>query len=1315
MIGTKLGSYEIIAEIGKGGLATVYRAFQPNVGRHVAIKVLRGSFDENPDAVARFQREARMVARLEHIHILPVYDFDGKHDPPYIVMRLLEGGTLKERLNDDPPTYGEIIKLIRQISSALDYAHRQGVIHRDIKPSNIMIDRDKNVYVTDFGLARLADRANDSGVRELTQAGMVMGTPAYMAPEQGMGEDEIDHRADIYSLGVILFQMLTGELPFSAPTAMGMLLQHFQEPVPSAFERNSSLPPSVDDILRKAMAKAPADRYLRAGEVVEALAAAFGETPETLTLTAVKPPFKKDSPQTINLTALGDSSSHASSHDQYKLVTVLYANFAEFAEIVEVDDERKANLTLTELVDKFELIVQELGGKIFNRGYDKLLALWGAIVTHEDDAERAIRAALKMRTALRELLSGEEQDEPLPMQIGINTGPVLLTRSADSTDYTVSGSTTHVVQRLERMAPVGSILISHDTYRLVRGVFNFEVSDLLRVRGQKERIPTYLVRSVKPRAFRKTTRGVEGVETRMVGRKAEFDQLQELFYAAVEDRETQVVTIVSDPGIGKSRLLYEFVNWAELEEVSFWVFEGRATPEMSKQPYSLLRDVFSFRFEIQDSDSPSVVRQKMVEGVQQMTGTTDERGAHFIGQLLGFDFSDSPHLAGILSDAKQFQKQALYFLEQFFIHITLNQNASGTQAAPAVIRLEDVHWADESSLDALHYIVSQNRNLPLIVICLVRPEFFVRRPTWGSGQPFHTRIDLRPLSNRESRQLVREILQKVDEIPDELRDLLVDRSEGNPFMMEELIKVLLEDRVIVKDEPAWRVEPGRLSKVRVPPTLTGLIQVQLDSLFPPERILLQRAAVIGRIFWDKAIQALDPADGLVIDVETSLEGLVKRDILFPREDSAFAGAREYIFSNQMMRDVVLESLPLRQRRAYHAHVAEWLIQASGERAEEYTASIAENYSLAGENAKAIHYLLKAGEKAQQVSAFNEALAFFEKARQIFPFEKGVENLQVELEVRMGEILWQMGNYEQARQNLLVVLNLARALGNQLGQADALYQLGRIAIRMSQLPEAERFISESLALAVEIDNVSAQARAHYGLGVVRWRIAGDFVKANEHYEICMRLAQQVGDITQMINALLGLGINAMRVKDYTRAHNYFADGQKLANEVGNQERLATLLLNEGEVWRAEGNYAQARNHYHRALSIARIVGEPALAIVAQGNLGFAAMQAGEPEEAERNFIEVMRDGSQRKVISNVLTGLVGLAWIRAFEKNSEEALSILGAVFHHPAGQDENIRGDTEPVIELLRHELSENEIRHGLEQGKLLDIDLLVEKFLRPK
>ena len=1317
MVNTKIGSYEIIEEIGKGGLATVYRAYQPNVGRHVAIKVLRGVFEDNWETLARFQREARMVARLEHIHILPVYDFDGKHDPPYIVMRLLEGGTLKDLIQREPLTFGEVIHLTRQIASALDYAHRQGVIHRDIKPSNIMIDRDGNVFVTDFGLARLAGGVSDSGVREITQAGMVMGTPGYMAPEQGMGEAEIDHRADIYSLGVIIFQMLTGELPYSAPTAMGMLLQHFHEPIPSAVDRNPILPPSVDEFLEKAMAKDPDDRFQRAGEMIEMLSRVLGETPDTLILSVQKIRAATSTPG-------GDSKelgtgSRGTSREQYKLVTVLYVNFDEFAEFLDFKDERITEERLKLLWNEIDSIIDEYGGKFFQRSRHTALALWGAVTSREDDPERAIRAALAMQTALKQFLEEDEfEDDPLPMQMGINTGPVLLARSGDSGDYTVSGSTTYVVQRLERLAPIGSVLISHDTYRLVRGVFNFELCDPLRMRGRKEHIPTYLVRSAKSRAFRVNTRGVEGVETRMIGRKAELEMLQELFYTVVEDCETQVVTVVSDPGLGKSRLLYEFINWTELEETPFWVFQGRATPEITHRPYSLLRDVFTYRFEIQDSDSPTVVRQKLVEGMEQMTGVADERAAHFIGHLLGFDFSDSPQLAGILNDAQQLQKQALRYLEQFFIHITTKRNGTSAGAAPvtpAVFRLEEIHWADESSLDAIHYIISQNPNLPMLFVCLARPEFYERRPTWGSGQSSHTRIDLRPLSNRESRQLVREILQKVTNIPEELRDLLMDRAEGNPFMMEELVKVLIEDRVIVKEEPAWRVELDRLSNVRVPPTLTGLIQVQLDSLFPAERILLQRAAAVGRIFWDRALQALETADNYEIDVETSLEGLMKREFIILREDSAFSGVREFIFRNQIMRDVVYESLLVRQKQAYHARVAEWLIQISGERAVEYTASIAENYSLGGENAQAIEYLQRAGEQAQQVSAFNEALAFYQKARALLPLEKGGETMQVSLEVRIGEIMWILGNYDQARQSLLVALNLARALGNKLGQADALYQLGRIGILLSQLTEAEKFMAESLILAKEIGNLSAQARAHYGLGAVIWRQVGDYPAANDHYRACLELARQAGDTTQTINALLGLGINAMRLKDFAQAHEYFREGQTLALEVGNQERLATIYLNEGEVWRAEGNYVQARNHHNRSLSLARIIGEPSLAIIAQGNLGLTAIQAGDREEAARHFTEVMRDGVARKVMSTMLIGLIGMAWIRAVEGKHIESLSLLGLVFHHPAGQDENVRGDAEPILELLRKTHSEDEIQYGMEQGKLLHLDTIVMEFLDPK
>ncbi|MBZ0279091.1 MAG: protein kinase [Anaerolineae bacterium] len=271
MIGTRLGPYELVEEVGKGGMATVYRAYQPAMDRYVAVKIIHRSIAADALSLERFQREARLVTRLEHPHLLPIYDYDGAHDPPYIVMRYLESGTLKEVLDHGSVPHEEMIYMLRQIAAALDYAHRRGIIHRDIKPSNIMIDQDGNAFLTDFGIARMTEAGQG-----LTQTGYTVGTPGYMSPEQGMGAEAVDHRADIYSLGVMVYQMLTGQMPYSAETPLAVILKHLNDPVPRASAVNESIPPAVDDVLTKAMSKKPGDRYDTAGDFVTALTNAIG-------------------------------------------------------------------------------------------------------------------------------------------------------------------------------------------------------------------------------------------------------------------------------------------------------------------------------------------------------------------------------------------------------------------------------------------------------------------------------------------------------------------------------------------------------------------------------------------------------------------------------------------------------------------------------------------------------------------------------------------------------------------------------------------------------------------------------------------------------------------------------------------------------------------------------------------------------------------------------------------------------------------------------------------------------------------------------
>jgi serine/threonine protein kinase len=274
VIGQNVGQYRVIEQIGLGGMATVYKAYQASMDRYVAIKVLPHHFLHDPTFLGRFEREARTIARLEHIHILPVYDYGRHEDVPYLVMRYVEGGSLSSLLKEHPAglPLTEASRLIGQIASALDYAHARGVIHRDIKPSNMLLDYEGNVLLTDFGIAKIAE-----ATVQLTTGGTV-GTPAYMSPEQGMGK-ELTPATDVYSLGVVLYQILTGRVPFEAETPIAVIHAHIYDPLPLPRNFRPDLPEAVERVLLKALAKAPGDRYQTAGEMAAALSEAVRAKP----------------------------------------------------------------------------------------------------------------------------------------------------------------------------------------------------------------------------------------------------------------------------------------------------------------------------------------------------------------------------------------------------------------------------------------------------------------------------------------------------------------------------------------------------------------------------------------------------------------------------------------------------------------------------------------------------------------------------------------------------------------------------------------------------------------------------------------------------------------------------------------------------------------------------------------------------------------------------------------------------------------------------------------------------------------------------
>ena len=261
--GQTIGAYRIINQIGQGGMATVFKAYHAAMDRYVAIKVLPRQLAESAEFSGRFQQEARIIANLEHAHILPVHDYGEADGFTYLIMRYMDAGTLKDRMKAGPLALNEIDRLFSQLADALDYAHSKGVVHRDLKPANVLVDARGSVFLTDFGIAKLLESSS-----QFTSTGAMVGTPAYMSPEQ-VTDTDVDGRSDLYSLGIILYEILTGRLPFSADSTTSLINARLTMPIPEVRSVQSNVPAAWQEVVGKALARNPADRYQSVGEFAQ--------------------------------------------------------------------------------------------------------------------------------------------------------------------------------------------------------------------------------------------------------------------------------------------------------------------------------------------------------------------------------------------------------------------------------------------------------------------------------------------------------------------------------------------------------------------------------------------------------------------------------------------------------------------------------------------------------------------------------------------------------------------------------------------------------------------------------------------------------------------------------------------------------------------------------------------------------------------------------------------------------------------------------------------------------------------------------------
>jgi class 3 adenylate cyclase/tetratricopeptide (TPR) repeat protein len=905
---------------------------------------------------------------------------------------------------------------------------------------------------------------------------------------------------------------------------------------------------------------------------------------------------------------------------------------------------------------------------------DGLLAFFGAKEAGENDPENAIRAALlalanvqgDVQAAVTTLLS----EDKIQVRVGIHTGLVVVGELGPEAhkEFTASGDAMNLAARLQSAAPPGGILISHDTYRYVRGVFNVTPRPPLTVKGRSEPVLTYLVRAAKPRPFRSVARGVAGVETRTIGREAEIQALQSAYLRSFEGHGMVWVQQVGDLGIGKSRLISDMTEWLDLREESFRLLRARAFPEDANQPFALVRRMWFDRFQIAEDAPLEQAEARWVERFQELTGWPEyEEPAHALGLLVGLRFENSPHIKAMRNDPTQVKGRAQVVSRELLQAVRAQY--------PVVVLLEDLQWGDSASWEYLEDVLLEaGEDQPangLFVLGAARPDWQPPQALADllqAGLPGEKGVrncglllPLGPLSDADSFTLVREILQRVESIPEKIVDLIVERSEGVPYYIEEMVNWLIDHGILDTHLEQWRLFPEKLREQPLPATLQHLLLTRLSSLSQPERATLQRGAIFGRRFWTGGLEAL----GIPGGAET-LGHLQPRGFVETAPESAFQDQTEWSFHQNLLQEVTYESVLKRERASLHRVAASWLeaqARQSG-RLEEFTGLLGEHYERAGDLSAAAGWYLLAGKRAYSQGATHESSRFYTQALELLP--------PVDKERRWHALLGReaalsvLGEAEPWKADLNTLLELARSFDDDNFLAEANFRPAIFGMKTANAQIIDQASQEALTAARRCGNEAIEIKALAITGLAAYN-RGDHAAAKEITEAALQRARALDDESVLAYVLFRAAFFYSEIADVARCYSLWIEQIELDHRLGNRIQEVTSLgnLGSGYVWL--GLYKQGRAQIEQAVQIAQALGARRLLAYNLGNLGDICLDTGDLRKARQLFEQALQaiaptQDARGKAWLTADTGLVLLAMgdipsaSRRFAEARELALS-----------------------------------------------------------
>jgi class 3 adenylate cyclase/tetratricopeptide (TPR) repeat protein len=883
-------------------------------------------------------------------------------------------------------------------------------------------------------------------------------------------------------------------------------------------------------------------------------------------------------------------TSKASLEGERKQVTVLFVDVSGFTSISERLDPEDVHAFMTKAFELMLAEVHRYEGTVNQFLGDGLMALFGAPVAHEDHARRAVHAALGIRQAL----DGYQEElrrakgVTFRMRQGLNTGLVVVGSIGNDLrmDYTAVGDTTNLAARLQQAAEPGGIVISEGTHRLISGYFDTRALGDLSLKGKAAQVRAWGVVSAREGRTRLDVEVDRGL-TPFVGRERELQVVVECAEKA-KAGHGQVVFVVGEPGIGKSRLLLEFrqrvgedVAWRNGHAMSF----GRA------MPFHPVIDLLKRSFRLDERDTEQVVIEKVARGVLEL-GEDMRPALPYLRYLLSVDPGDSAVAA---MDPKQRRAEIFHALRRLILH--------AAEIRPQVLLFEDLHWVDQATEDFVAFIADSIPTSRVLLLLTYRPGYVHRL----GERTYHTRLVLDSLSAQDSVRMAGAMLA-ADDLPEGLNALVATKAEGNPFFVEEVIRSLRETGAI-RPEGKRYVLAKRLDEIFIPDTIQDVITARIDRLEEAPKKTLQLAAVIGQEF---TLRILDRLADVRSQTKEFVEELKAIELIY--EKSVFPELA-YMFKHALTHDVAYTSLLVRRRKELHRLIGLAIEELYADRLAEHCGILAYHFMRAEDWPKALEYLVKAAEQAAEAFATREALTLYDQALDAAARQGAALDLETVMAIHQAKcaLFFVVSDFERSRAEGERLLEIARRAGNRTREGAALAAIAWASMWSRDLDEALRYASRAIDVAAVVDAKPALARSHFTIGFVH-AVTGGLERAGGEIERALSISRSGRDPIHQSLSLSVAGLLKSWEGEYSTATGLQSEALEMAREHNMLVPLLFGLFLHGLTLTGNGSYDRALATFEEGLVLAEKVGDEAIHHRVLNCLGWLHLELGDLERA-----------------------------------------------------------------------------------------------------